>query len=473
MSFQAETPSDVPKPTWALYEDPRQLAIEAAEASVLEAPEASPPAAYSGCEDHLGASPQAETLPAAPLKHIPKDNLPEESMEFAGSNQYSPKLTQSQSQNQHTSARNLLGGSAEAAVPAPHHSSQPGASSEQPHLHSSSHLVQDGSQNVGPARDSLPSPNERNDGKRAREAGAKQGTSQEKKSKSSKPSYGKASQNSGMLELLRSLDANGAAEQDSAGNDGTDSEILPAHSLENNNQNATRDAGAESPNKSPVLVGTSTQRGNSVPVALTQQNTECIVLDDSPEPQLRTTVTTGALGSPVATACIAGDSAWEEQIHTPTTPNHQTTRHTKVSNQEGANDGEHEGGSGDTTDLLKANLGSAGDESPDFFGVLMGSYDGFAQRPARAQFHSQEASDGARVSTGVVCDVSFTYVSHSYAFRPTVEACTVPNRHEKLSLNSEFLGLVDAFFRFNVSCGPISSATVAHCCWHADQEHEF
>ena len=99
ISFQAQTPSDVPKSTWALYEDPRQLAVDAAEASVLEAPDPSPPVAYSGCHD-AGGSPPSEDIQA---DTGPEGNRPAESAEFAGSNQYSAPLTQSQSQDRHHS----------------------------------------------------------------------------------------------------------------------------------------------------------------------------------------------------------------------------------------------------------------------------------------------------------------------------------------------------------------------------------
>lgn len=111
VSFQAQTPSDVPKPTWALYEDPRQLAIDAAEASILEAPEPSPPAAYSGCHN---ASPPSEDLHA---ENLAEENVPDESAEFAGSNQYSPLFSQSQSQDRHASAH--LATSRAATTPQP------------------------------------------------------------------------------------------------------------------------------------------------------------------------------------------------------------------------------------------------------------------------------------------------------------------------------------------------------------------
>jgi hypothetical protein len=87
MSFQAQTPADIPNPTWAVYEDPRQLATDAAEVYVLEPSDASPAAAYSGRRS-TGASPPSEGVQA--------ENISADSVEAAGNNHHSPKVVPSE-----------------------------------------------------------------------------------------------------------------------------------------------------------------------------------------------------------------------------------------------------------------------------------------------------------------------------------------------------------------------------------------
>jgi hypothetical protein len=87
VSFQAQTPADIPNPTWAIYEDPRQLATDAAEAYVLEPSDASPAAAYPG-RHSTGASPPSEGVQA--------ENVSADSVEVARNNHHSPKVVPSE-----------------------------------------------------------------------------------------------------------------------------------------------------------------------------------------------------------------------------------------------------------------------------------------------------------------------------------------------------------------------------------------
>lgn len=140
---------------------------------------------------------------------------------------------------------------------------------------------------------------------------------------------------------------------------------------------------------------------------------DVIVLDDSPflhEPN----VAAGATEYPPAPT--AGASARGGQMHTAlhalkplaSSPDLRQGR-----NSEGGSAG------GDVDAGTPGFVGAAGHDSPDFFGALMGSYDGFAQRRVQPEMHSQEGSEDARASTGVVLDVlNCNVLPHAWAERP-------------------------------------------------------
>lgn len=122
-----------------------------------------------------------------------------------------------------------------------------------------------------------------------------------------------------------------------------------------------------------------------------------IVLDDSPVAQQPAAVATGAPMATVAREDPDGEHVCTKPHSTPQLPSSPRS----PDNIHQGRRSSDEGAAGDQTDAgTPGFLGADGDDSPDFFGALMGSYDGFAQRPARPPLHSQDGSEDAPASTG-------------------------------------------------------------------------
>lgn len=147
-----------------------------------------------------------------------------------------------------------------------------------------------------------------------------------------------------------------------------------------------------------------------------------IVVDDSPDVRPPNSVATAAAQ---ALAPSAEPISPEHPLRSaaqplPSIPNLQPGR----ASDGGSAEGDAEVG---TPGLCTA----AEDDSPDFFGALMGSYDGFAQRRARPALHSLDGSEESPASTGqlshVIRSSHSMWVPHAWAEARAAMSLLVPH----------------------------------------------